>query len=125
MLSGNHPFPKLSQMQAIFKVCPCPIVVGRRINRIGMLDWFLYLARCSRGYLTRGDRLFETDFFGVCRSLSDLVFELIFENSNHLERPSATDLLKSDFIRGPTEDPINTPTTSTFAGRAPMFMAAV
>lgn len=60
MLTGDHPWAQLTQMQAIFKASNESNGICNTISLYMLIDRFLRKARHSFGYFSRSTRLFTT-----------------------------------------------------------------
>ena len=86
MLTGEHPFPHLSQMQAIFKVCcaQCIYILLRGI---------LNLHFTNQVGSAKAKPTIPADISPEAVNFLELTFEL-----NHELRPSAAELLKHSWV---------------------------
>ena len=80
MLTGEHPYPQLSQMQAIFKV------------RLPLWIYVLVLTVCTQIGMSSKPTI-PPDISPEAESFLQLTFEL-----NHEARPSAAELLKHPWV---------------------------
>lgn len=119
MLTGSHPYPNLSQMQALFRVRPLsahetPLTSEQIGSPAPSPEVPTDISSDAQQFLAK------TFLTCVCLLVAWHLFVATDRtmHRNHLERPSAAELLEHAFTRDKLQvgnDPAQTPTTSTFS----------